>query len=181
MEPVEEKENEPAPDAITDMNGLWLVCFTGRADHVYWWDRFRLTTKDFRHCYLLQYQVDTERWILIDWRTGLCDVVVFEHDELKYIFGHLEQSHGTAVMVKGRIPEREIHYRVPLIYCVQAVLQVLGWPTRWTFTPYQLYKRLIRSGCEELINHRSQSDGWRQQTKSRSDYNETKPTHACQD
>jgi len=148
---------------------MWLVCFTGRPEAMYWWDRVLFTRKHFRHAYVIQYQVDAERWILVDWRTGVCDVIAFEHDEMDYILNHLADCNGTAILVKGETPEKEIHYRVPLIYCVQAVLQVLGMPTRWTFTPYQLYKRLIKEGYEELINHRSPDNGKRKQTKDRSE------------
>ena len=154
MEPAEIKETGQAQQ-ISDLTGLWLVCFSGRDAKKYWWDRFRFTSRDFRHCYVLQYQVHTRRWVLVDWQVGLCDVIVFEHHELDSILAYLQNNYGCAVIVKRRIDERKIHYRIPLLYCVQAVLQVIGLPTRLTFTPRQLYKRLMREGCEELISYRS--------------------------
>lgn len=145
------------PDESLD---LWVVCFTGTRDERYWWDKWKLTRRGFRHCYVVQYQPYTKRWVLIDWRCGICDVLAFEHDEMEYIFNQLAASEGTAVLFKKNKIDKEIYYRIPFIYCVSAALQVLGMPTRWTFTPKQLYKRIMRNGGEELLNHRSTEDGW---------------------
>jgi len=147
---------------------MWLVCFTGRSERTWWWDKIGLTSLNFRHCYVCQYQADQGKWVLLDWRTGLCDVIVFDSDEMEYILGQLSCNQGSGILFKARMPERQIQYRVPLIYCVQAVLQVLGLPTKWTFTPQQLYKRLIRAGGEEIVNNRSESNGKRKQTRFRS-------------
>jgi hypothetical protein len=150
--------DEKDPDA--GVNSLWLICFTGRASRNYWWDL--LTRPQWRHCYALQYQGEVDKWVLIDWRTGICEVVVFNHDELEYVFGYLKANGGTGVLYRRQIPEKEILYRIPLMFCVQAILQLLGLPTRWTWTPFQLYKRLIANGGEELLNYRSESHGkWR--------------------
>jgi len=140
-----------------DLTGLWLVCFTGKEEN-WWWDRIKLTRPCFRHCYLLQYQVPVDRWVMLDWRTGICDVIVIHHHEISYLLGQMRATHGTAVLYRGRQPERDILYRAgyPLMYCVQAVLQVMALPTRWTFTPWQLYKRLMASGGYELVNYRTQ-------------------------
>jgi hypothetical protein len=163
MGPIEEIKGQVAQSENKDADlELWLVCFTGRLDERYWWDKIGLTDRPFRHCYAIQYQKYTDRWVLVDWKTGLCDVMVFYEGEMPYIFNQLQASEGTAVLIKKRKIEKEIHYRIPFIYCVQAVLQLLGLPTRWTFTPKQLYKRLILAGGEELINHRSTDDGRRQ-------------------
>ena len=159
MGPAEEIQELHTQDADAGITDLWMVCFTGRDEEYYWWDRFRLTDKDFRHCYVLQYQAFTNHWVLLDWRTGNAEIMIFRPDEMVYIFNQLEASGGTGVMFRTAVLEREIHYRIPLIYCVQAVLQVIGLPTKWTFTPKQLYNRLIAEGGEELLNYRSEPDG----------------------
>ena len=139
------------------MNTLWLVCFTGRDEKIYWWDRF--IGRDFKHCFIIQYQDSVNQWILMDWRTGVCDLVIFKSSEMSSILNMLRTSYGRMVLFNAALPEKESYYRIPLMYCVQAALQVLGLPTRWTFTPKQLYKRLINSGGQEIINYRTAENG----------------------
>ena len=159
MESTEiDKIKEPS-EQITDLNGLWLVCFTGRDERSHWWDKIWFTRRDFRHCYAIQYQVYMKSWVLIDWQTGICDVVILKDEELANIFAYMQDNFGTAIIVKRKLVERKTQYRIPLIYCVQAVLHIVGLPTKWTFTPYQLYKRLIAEGYEVLFNYRSKSHG----------------------
>ena len=143
------------PDAVTDIKTLWMVCFSGRVEKLYWWDRLLLTDRFFRHCYVVQYQLDVDHWVLLDWRTGICDVVVITHDEISYLLNQLKAAKGTIVLYKAKLPDKDFMIRIPIMYCVSAVLQVLGIRAGWTFTPKQLYKRLIKAGGNELVNYRS--------------------------
>ena len=137
------------------MNGLWLVCFTERKDCIRsGGTRLALTSRHFRHCYVIQYQPEAKRWVLMDWRSGMMDLVAFEHDELKYILGQLKGDEWHRRTVQGGDEEEANCMRIPLIHCVSAVLQVLGLPTHFTMTPKQLYKRLMKSGGEEIVNYR---------------------------
>lgn len=126
---------------------------------MYWWDRLKLTSRDFRHCYVMQYQAAVDEWVLMDWRSGICDLLIFKHHEMASILNHIRASYGRIVMVKKQTVERDTTWRFPILYCVQAVMQVLGMPSRWTLTPYQLYNRLIKLGGEEIINYRSGHNG----------------------
>jgi hypothetical protein len=160
MGPAEEIKRLHQAEQDEGLTDLWLVCFTGREEKRYWWDKIWLTNRDFRHCYAMQYQAFTQRWVLIDWRAAGCDIGIFEHYEMEYVFNQLARMDGTAVMYKRpALAEKDVHYRFPFLYCVQAVMQVVNLPTKWTFTPKQLYNRLINDGGEELLNYRSASDG----------------------
>jgi hypothetical protein len=158
MGPIEAFKRLKEKESNAGVNSLWLICFTGRERCKFWWDRV-FTTRHWRHCFALQYQHATRTWVVVDWRTGLQEVTVLTHEELPFVFGLLEDKGGTGVLYRRQIPEREVLYRIPLIYCVQSILQLLGMNTEWTFTPQQLYKRLIREGGEEILNYRSESHG----------------------
>lgn len=145
-------EEDEKPHALPHLNRMWIACFSGRKEKVYWWDKF--LDPSFRHCFMLQYQSETYTWVMVDWRSGVCDVVVMNPDEVKYIMAYLKERHGTAVLFKGNSPERDILYRFQIVYCVQACLQIMGLPSGWTITPKQLYNRLINNGGEELVNFR---------------------------
>jgi hypothetical protein len=151
---VDPNQKRPfAPKPYEDVNPDWIVCFTG-GDAKYWWEKIGLTSQTYRHCYILQYQPPVDSWVILDWKTGKLDVMVIDYDELRHIFRHLEYRGGVALLVNAREPERDIEIRFPIVYCVQACLHVLGMATRWTFTPQQLYKRLINQGARIIVDER---------------------------
>lgn len=165
MEPTEKagsKEKNKNAGIVTGLaSNLWLICFTGRRENLYWWDKLGWSDPHFRHCFICQYQPDVEKWVMIDWKTGACDLVVFDHDEMNYILGLLERTEGCAVVLRSKKPVRDVQYRIPLlpVYCVLVVLQVLCWDTCWTITPKQLYKRIIKAGGYELVQYRRSCNG----------------------
>ena len=111
-----------------------LVAFGGTPH--FWWQRF--LKKGFYHCLVALGEGD--KWILLDPLANCLDVMVLHDTKLR------EYLH-----LKGyRTLETQVHesdepgMTIRPFTCVETVRRVLGLPSAFMLTPYQLFKHLIK-------------------------------------
>lgn len=151
----------------------WLICFVDNAER-HWWDV--MTRPCFRHAFAVQHEIERDLWIVIDWSSGIANVDVLSGEQVTGLLQHVRDRQGVALMAPVESAPRTRGFRMPLTYCVTAILQLLGKPTRFTWTPYQLYKRLMREGALVIADNRDQT--WdRNQSKAQNQKPQQNPLH----
>lgn len=120
---------------------LWLVFF-GEAKGAYWWTRlFRL---GFRHVSAAAYYADRRHWVYFDPARPGTTIRLLTEDEWGAPFAALLQT-CKVVRFKGRYDRQS---SPATWFCVGSIKALLGIESR-AFTPYQLYRDLLRQGGEE--------------------------------
>ena len=128
-----------SPQGAAPQAGRALVVFSGRAE-LGW---LRLLRPGFRHCFVV---VEREGgWLCVNplaHRTAL-DLWSLPPDF--DLAGSLRVQDLVVVEVDLVVPARR-QAPLRLHSCVEVVKRVLGLHDRWIFTPWQLYRRLARTG-----------------------------------
>lgn len=109
------------------------VAFGGRKVH--WWMSF--LKKGFYHCFLVMEQ--DNKWIAIDPVLGWTDLIFSEED----LTNHFTRMGYRLIYADVKIPEKQEAHLRPLT-CVETVKRFLGIQNPMIFTPYQLFKYLIK-------------------------------------
>lgn len=119
---------------------LWLVFF-GEAEGAWW---TRLLKPGFRHVCAAAWYADRRHWVYFDPAMPGTSIRLLTEDEWNGPFATLLAS-TRIVRFKGRYDRRRPPARW---WCVGAIKSLLGIESR-AFTPYQLYRDLLRQGGEE--------------------------------
>ena len=111
-----------------------LVGFGGRP--TFWWQHF--LKKGFYHCLVALGEGD--RWILLDPLANCLDVLVLQDTKLKEYLA----LKGYRVVETFVRESDEYKTAIRPFTCVETVRRVLGLPSAFMLTPYQLFKHLIK-------------------------------------
>lgn len=124
----------------------WQVVFADR-EELYWFDRVFHTRSGFRHCFAIGYQPKSYHYILLDWQGHKLNLEIMHPWRLDQLMQALESKEHTIVTYRHNVEDESISLmRQPLLYCVEAVKHLLGIRNFFVWTPYQLYRELVRRG-----------------------------------
>jgi hypothetical protein len=124
--------------AVANQLKAWVV-FCSEAD-LPW---LRILKPGFRHCFVLMH--DGRNWLSMDPLLNHTEVQVHHHVPASFDMPKWLADRGQKVM---QAPvTRSLSSPAPMgIYtCVEAVKRVLGLHARFVFTPWQLYRHLVKN------------------------------------
>ena len=118
---------------------VWVV-FSGQTD-LSW---LKILKPGFRHCYVLLN--DGQRWTSVDPLSHLTEIAIHHHVPVSFDLPDWLSRRGLKV-VSASI-RRDLKKPAPFMAftCVEAVKRLLGLHHRLIFTPWQLYRHLVRAG-----------------------------------
>jgi len=136
----------------------WYIVFC-EADRRHWWDHLWRTPLGFSHCYALRW--DGWNWISINPGVYFTDIAILPGTHENALQEYLPAG-ATVVEVEAFRQKDRIRGRwwVGPMTCVEQIKALLGLPVGWLFTPWHLYRYLMRDG----------TDGRFQQREIRSDH-----------
>lgn len=129
----------------------------------HWWDTVFHTREGFRHCFMLAWDEWARRWLMIDARQRVTDVLICFDFEIENLLTGLAKSKLTVV----RYYLSDEHDQKPpffLSYCSNMIARVLGLKSSLILTPYQLYRKLIAAGGEITFDWRNTDEFIRPET-----------------
>lgn len=120
---------------------LWLVFFTEPTGAAWW---ARVLRPGFRHCYALSWYADQERWVEFNpSRTGTV-IRLWREEEIAPRLARLLDEASVVL----RVASRSNRLNAPLFaFCTAEVKALLG-VRSWAWTPFGLYRVLLRRGAE---------------------------------
>lgn len=140
---MEDSEPLVDPDGVVE----WHIFFVDR-DKLYWFDRVFRTRKGFRHCFALGYQPKSYHYILMDWQGHRLDLKILHPWKLDQLLVEVDSKYPTVVSYIPSVDDESISLmRQPLLYCVEAIKHLLGIRNFFVWTPYQLYRELLKRGA----------------------------------
>lgn len=115
----------------------WVV-FSGQAD-LPW---LKIMKPGFRHCFVLLN--DGQSWSSLDPMLHHMDMCVHHHVSVDFDLPSWLESRGLLVVpaYMDRTKKRPAPYA--LFSCVEVIKRILGIHTRFIFTPWQLYRHLMK-------------------------------------
>lgn len=117
----------------------YYVVFTS-SKHTSWMVRWQRPS--FQHVYVVKKSEGGYFWIKVDPRSAATDVTTHLVSEYPHI-RCLIKPDDVVLKVKCVIKEQE-RWTLCVINCVEVVKSLLGIRSFWTFTPWQLYKYIIK-------------------------------------
>jgi len=131
----------------------WQVFFADR-DDLYWFDWLFHTRKGFRHCFVVGYQPKSYQYILLDWQGHKLTLEILHPYRYQQLIESLEEKQHTIVTYRPNVDDESISLlRQPLLYCVEAVKHLLGIRNFFIWTPYQLYRELLKRNATVIKEH----------------------------
>lgn len=122
----------------------WQVFFVDR-EELYWFDYLFHTRQGFRHCFVVGYQPQSYQYILMDWMGHKLQMEILHPWRYQQLMEALEEKQHTIVTFRPNVDDESISLlRQPLLYCVEAVKHLLGIRNFFIWTPYQLYRELLK-------------------------------------
>ncbi len=113
------------------------VAFSGQTD-LPW---LKILKPGFRHCFVLLN--DGQSWLTLDPLSNNIELAVHHHLPPDFDLPRWLESQGLRI-VETVIAKQPGPAPFMLFTCVEAVKRVLGLRGRFIFTPWQLYRRLVR-------------------------------------
>lgn len=102
--------------------------------------------KGFRHCFA--YQQTDEGWVLCDPLSAGLMLRSAPALPLRTLLSATAATGVSAVAIQSTYEGRRMPYARP-ITCVEICKRLAGCRTFWLFTPYQLFRELVRTGKRE--------------------------------
>lgn len=118
----------------------WFVVFT-RSELKTW--VMRLLNPDFRHVYAMKKSEGGQFWMVVNPLRSHTHVTL----ELVDNYPHPRLYSGedaVIVPIRTKIDKMNNRHTLCVFNCVEVVKSLLGIKSFWTWTPYQLYKKLMR-------------------------------------
>jgi len=116
----------------------WYLIFA-KAKYSHW--IFRLLHKEISHVYAVK-DLNDYQWLVVQPRANLTDTEILlkcEHPHITCISGPEDK------IIKVSVLSQPENRGLPCWFnCTEQVKALIGVKSFWTFTPYQLYKGLIR-------------------------------------
>ncbi len=115
-----------------------VIVFTGRTD--VWWLRF--LRSGFKHCYAVV--EDRGQWVVYNPASHKTDIIVIGSYPMARL---MDRLYGNKEVIVGMRVRNAPNRMAPIrpFSCVEAVKRLLGIRAPYAFTPWQLYKHLIRN------------------------------------
>ena len=138
----------------------YLIFFIDRLERN-WWDYVFRTRDGFRHCFVMQWDEWSNRWIMVDWRQSTTDfIVLFDFEAEKFMrIAHAQK--GTVVRFRPINPPDSGSL---ITYCSNIISRFLGLGNDIILTPYGLYRRLLASGGEVVYSWKDENHEQQAQT-----------------
>ena len=125
----------------------WVVCFS-KAGRKHWIQKF--LNKDFQHCYAFKLSPGGKFFMIVDPIRSYTMIDLMPANE--EAFNELTEN-ATFLTVIATIELSKDRGHFCRFNCVEMVKALIGLKSFWTFTPYQLFRRLekwaIRSEQEK--------------------------------
>lgn len=86
-------------------------------------------------------------YVLFNWQGGHADLAVMSRRETSLWLCQMRANHQ-AVHFHVAVDHRAPPHRMPFLYCVESVKQLIGLRCWWAVTPSLLYHALIERGLE---------------------------------
>lgn len=127
---------------------LWYVVFEEKPHHIFrWWDIF--TRRGFRHCWAYTRSACNTGWMALDPASGGLQLGFYPDAALeKYGYNDLHQfvlSQGFKILPTNALVGQSYLPRLMPATCVEVVRLALGIDNRYIFTPFQLYKYIVKN------------------------------------
>jgi len=131
-----------APETDLDSDNMaqaaWIV-FQDETDLTF----LKILRRGFRHCFMMIQQEG--RWILIDPRANKTDIHLLPHPkDFNFPRYYTEQGKIVVKIPAGQKTPLRVLSPFP-VSCVTTLKRVIGLHRFWIFTPYQLYKHLLKT------------------------------------
>jgi len=133
----------------------WIVIFRDVVDAgPFWWDYVFHTRKGFRHVCAIAYQPNSYHWIYVDWTSKYMQTWIYHPQRAKDVIEWAKKdANATLVSYRPRQDKNSV-FNIPVLFCTEAMKHLLGIKRFFIWTPWQLYKYLMRTGGTEI--HRGQ-------------------------
>lgn len=145
------KPKPPLGARREEIERWWVVFCDGDVGRPHWWDAF--TRPGFRHCYAFRCLAPDVTMVIAPMVHRIEQGLV---GRMPAALIELAKSGGSRVLVVERVvseydPARDgLVPRGPVITCATVLAYLIGVPFAWRFTPWQLWKQLLRHGAEEV-------------------------------
>lgn len=126
-------------DFDSDIKERYYVVFT-RSRHRNW--MIRLLNPYYQHVYAVKKSEGEQFWIVINPLSSHTDIKMLPVSEYPHI-RMMTNEEDIVLTVDTDIKKRDRH-TLCIINCVEIVKSLLGIRAFWVFTPYQLYKCIVR-------------------------------------
>lgn len=120
-----------------DTQNAWVV-FSGETD-IPW---LKILKPGFRHCFVLMN--DGQRWLSIDPLSSYTEVLIYHHIDPCFDLPQWLLGRGYKIMKTDIDRAHKKAAPVMIFSCVEVIKRLLGIHKRFVFTPYQLYRFLIK-------------------------------------
>lgn len=131
------------PSVVTE---YYVVFTSSKADN---W-MVRHIDAPFQHVYAVKKTEGGFFWVKINPMSAYTEVTTYPVSEYPHIRNLIEDD-AVVLPVRSVIKQGERH-TLCVINCVEVVKSLLGIRSFWTFTPWQLYKYLIKEGKKDEPN-----------------------------
>lgn len=103
---------------------------------------FKFLDKEMQHCYAVKESDGGQFWVIVESKNCLTEVRL----ESKINYPHIRclEPNSVILSVRAKIDTSTNRNVLCVFNCVEQVKSLLGIRDFWLWTPYQLYKRLIR-------------------------------------
>lgn len=124
----------------------YYVVFTS-SKHDHW--LIQKQPDNFQHVYAVKKSIGGRFWIIINPVVSHTHVDILPVMEYPHIRLVVEDQHNDVILPVSAFIERKERHTLCIINCVEIVKSLLGIRAFWVWTPYQLYKYLIKRGQHE--------------------------------
>lgn len=134
----------------------WLIIFIDKEEPNAWWDYFFHTRKGFKHVFAMAYQPGSYHWLFMDWTSKYLQFWMYHPERANDVIKWAKNSANATIVSYRPTKQKNSVFNVPVLYCTEAIKHLLGLKKFFIWTPWQLYKYLMRTGGTEI--HRGE---WR--------------------
>ena len=130
------------------LDTVWWVVFEEKPNHLTrWWDAF--TCPGFRHCWAYTRHPNMDGWLAVDALSGGVTMRFYPDETLRdHGFDDLHaviHAEGGLVLPTNAILDDLYLPRFSPLTCVELLRHVLGVREMFVFTPFQLYRYIVKN------------------------------------
>lgn len=126
-----------SPETELEMSSTAWIIFSNDTDI----RLLKMFRQGFRHCFMMMQQDD--RWVLIDPRSNKTDVQILLHPKSFNFPRYYVEQGKTVLKIPMIATPQKIMSPFP-VSCVETLKRMIGLHAWFVFTPYQLYKKLLK-------------------------------------
>jgi len=100
--------------------------------------------------FALAYQPGSYPWMFFDWTSSYLQMWIYHPLKAKEVIDWAKNDcNATIVSYRPRLDKNSV-FNVPVLYCTEAIKHLLGISKFFIWTPWQLYKYLMKTGGVEI-------------------------------